>query len=92
MLDKSMLGTRYVCFECGCKFYDLNRAEPLCPDCGADQRQAPVRDLRALLASAGRISLPEPAVIKEKEKEKDGDKDDDQDLLGADSDVDEDDE
>jgi Protein of unknown function (FYDLN_acid) len=28
---RSKLGTRYVCFRCGAKFYDLNRPEPLCP-------------------------------------------------------------
>ncbi len=47
---KARLGTRYTCFQCGTKFYDLNR-EPLCPDCGADQTQAPVRDLKALLGT-----------------------------------------
>lgn len=53
MLDKAKLGVRYVCFTCGTKFYDLNRPEPLCPECGADQRQAPTRDLKALLAGKG---------------------------------------
>lgn len=33
-------GTRYACFSCGCKFYDLNRSEPLCPRCGSDPREA----------------------------------------------------
>lgn len=53
MLDKAKLGIRYVCFTCGTKFYDLNRPEPLCPECGADQRQAPTRDLKSLLAGKG---------------------------------------
>ena len=35
------LGTKHLCFKCGTKFYDLNKAEPLCPKCGADQRQSP---------------------------------------------------
>ena len=47
---KARLGTRFTCFQCGTKFYDLNR-DPSCPECGADQRQAPVRDLKALLGS-----------------------------------------
>ncbi len=51
MLDKSKLGKRYTCFKCGSKFYDLNKPEPLCPDCNADQREAPVQDIRALLGS-----------------------------------------
>jgi uncharacterized protein (TIGR02300 family) len=31
------LGTRYKCYKCGTKFYDLNRPEPLCPSCGVNQ-------------------------------------------------------
>ncbi len=31
------LGTRYKCYKCGAKFYDLGRAQPLCPSCGEDQ-------------------------------------------------------
>ena len=58
MLDKSKLGGRYVCFQCGTKFYDLNRPEPTCPECSADQRQAPTRDMKALLAGKGPIRRP----------------------------------
>lgn len=35
------MGTKYACFSCGTKFYDMNRPEPICPRCGADQREAP---------------------------------------------------
>jgi predicted nucleic acid-binding Zn-ribbon protein len=35
------LGTKHVCFKCSTKFYDLKKAEPVCPKCGADQRQSP---------------------------------------------------
>jgi len=35
------LGTKYVCFKCGTKFYDLKKPAPTCPKCGADQREAP---------------------------------------------------
>ncbi len=38
---KAKLGTKYVCFSCKAKFYDLNKPEPLCPKCGADQRHRP---------------------------------------------------
>ena len=31
MLDKSKLGNRFTCYECGTKFYDLNRPAALCP-------------------------------------------------------------
>lgn len=42
----SKLGAKYTCFKCGAKFYDLNRPEPLCPKCGADQREAPKKSFR----------------------------------------------
>jgi uncharacterized protein (TIGR02300 family) len=35
------LGTKYICFKCGAKFYDLRKPDPLCPKCGTDQRQSP---------------------------------------------------
>jgi uncharacterized protein (TIGR02300 family) len=35
------LGNRFTCFRCGTKFYDLNSDPSLCPDCGADQADAP---------------------------------------------------
>jgi uncharacterized protein (TIGR02300 family) len=34
------LGTKYVCFSCQTKFYDLGREVALCPKCGADQKDA----------------------------------------------------
>jgi hypothetical protein len=37
----SKLGTKWGCYNCGSRFYDLNKPEPLCPKCGADQRQRP---------------------------------------------------
>ncbi len=37
------LGSKFTCFKCGAKFYDLKRPDPLCPKCGADQRETPVR-------------------------------------------------
>lgn len=77
MLDKSKLGTRYVCFSCGTKFYDLNRPEPTCPECSADQRQAPARDLKALLAGKGPIRR----VRQEEEETPASDEDEDLGLL-----------
>ena len=50
-LDKAALGTRYTCFSCGAKFYDLNREEPTCPACGSDQRDNPNPDPREALMS-----------------------------------------
>ncbi len=40
---KVKLGQRWVCYACGGRFYDLNRSEPVCPRCKADQCESPVR-------------------------------------------------
>jgi uncharacterized protein (TIGR02300 family) len=34
------LGTKYDCYNCGTKFYDLGKPEPVCPKCGANQKDA----------------------------------------------------
>ncbi len=31
------LGTRYKCYKCGTKFYDLGKPQPICPSCSEDQ-------------------------------------------------------
>lgn len=38
---RSRLGAKWECFSCGAKFYDLNKPEPLCPKCGANQLERP---------------------------------------------------
>jgi len=38
---RSRLGNKWECFSCGAKFYDLNKPEPLCPKCGANQLDRP---------------------------------------------------
>lgn len=35
------LGNKHSCFKCQTKFYDLRKPVPLCPKCGADQRDSP---------------------------------------------------
>jgi hypothetical protein len=34
------LGRKYTCYSCHTKFYDLGKPIPVCPKCGADQRDA----------------------------------------------------
>jgi hypothetical protein len=34
------LGNKYECFNCGIRFYDLGKGEPVCPKCGSDQKAA----------------------------------------------------
>ena len=66
------LGTKYVCFKCGTKFYDLKKPVPACPKCGADQREAPSgkpagRGSRA--APPREVEPEEPAAADDEEAE-----------------------
>ncbi len=75
MQDKAKLGNRYTCFQCGCRFYDLNRPTPTCPECSADQREAPVRDIKSLLKSGKKRIAPveeEPAPAPKSDDDEDG--------------------
>jgi hypothetical protein len=38
---RARLGTKWACFACGAKFYDMNKPEPRCPKCAVDQRTRP---------------------------------------------------
>ena len=73
------LGTKYVCFKCGTKFYDLKKPAPTCPKCGSDQRDAPVaKPTSGRAARAAPAKEPEEAEVpatddeeaEEEEKEK----------------------
>ncbi len=95
--DKEKLGNRYVCYECGTRFYDLKKPEPMCPECDADQRNAPVRDLKALLGGnktrKPATDQPEEAAPKvEDDSDSDDDSDEDDDLADDFDDNDDDDE
>jgi hypothetical protein len=78
------LGSKYVCFKCSTKFYDLKKPVPTCPKCGADQRDAPVikplsaakqRAAAAALAAAPKeagdedVDLPRPASDEDEDEE-----------------------
>ena len=60
------LGTRHACFKCECKFYDLGAPVPLCPRCGADQRENPNPDPRAALRAGGRPKRKRKSTAKPK--------------------------
>src|SRR5512133_1735037 len=73
------LGTKHTCFKCGTKFYDMKKAEPLCPKCGADQRQSPAS--KPSTAAERRRAAPKPVAPVEPEAEEaeaDADADDDE--------------
>ena len=77
MLDKSKLGRKFTCFKCECKFYDLNRKEPLCPSCGADQREDPNPDPRDAFLAKYRWAAPEPEPAEPAKEETEDDFEDD---------------
>ena len=37
------LGKKYICFNCGTKFYDFKKPEAVCPKCNANQKAAPAK-------------------------------------------------
>src|SRR5713101_8736350 len=38
------LGKKYECFRCSTKFYNLGKAEAICPRCGANQKDAKLEE------------------------------------------------
>ncbi|GMT97076.1 hypothetical protein KH5H1_11950 [Corallococcus caeni] len=58
------LGTKHSCYKCGTKFYDMKKPDPICPKCGADQREnvvaKPAEGRRGRLAAAPKVIEPEP--------------------------------
>lgn len=57
------LGKKYTCYSCHTKFYDLGKPVPLCPKCGADQRDAD--EAPAYTAPRSRRVVEEPAEEEE---------------------------
>ena len=52
------LGKKYTCYSCHTKFYDLGKAVPTCPKCGADQRDA--EEAPVVTSHRGRRVVEEP--------------------------------
>jgi uncharacterized protein (TIGR02300 family) len=48
------LGTKHECYNCGAKFYDFGRPAPICPKCGANQKDAKRSDSATESAQAKR--------------------------------------
>jgi uncharacterized protein (TIGR02300 family) len=70
------LGTKHACYKCGTKFYDLKKLVPMCPKCGADQRESPALKPAPLpekrpKAPARLPVEPEPAEVEGAELEED---------------------
>jgi uncharacterized protein (TIGR02300 family) len=63
------LGTKYECFNCGVKFYDLGKPEPTCPKCGANQKEAGAKERAAETAATRRRRREEVARRVEADEE-----------------------
>ena len=62
------LGRKYTCYSCHTKFYDLGKPVPLCPKCGADQRdaeEAPSVPAHRGRAAARVVVVEEPPIEEE---------------------------
>lgn len=71
------LGNKFVCFKCGAKFYDMKKPDPLCPKCGADQRESPAlkppsEGRRGRLAAQPKVIEPEPEETPASEEDEEG--------------------
>jgi len=71
---KTKLGQKWVCYSCQAKFYDMQKPDPKCPKCGADQRQSPAfekpkrsRAKKPTPAPAKKVVKPPPPPIEEGE-------------------------
>ena len=68
------LGSKFVCFKCQTKFYDMKKPDPVCPKCGADQRESPAlkppsEGRRGRLAAVPKVIEPvEPVAAAEEEE------------------------
>jgi uncharacterized protein (TIGR02300 family) len=62
-------GTKYVCFKCGCKFYDLKKPESLCPKCGENQKNAPHEEINQANIRFGKIKVSSKSSSKVKKEQ-----------------------
>ena len=63
------LGNKFECFSCGAKFYDLGKLEPICPKCGANQRDAKKHEAQHETSHAKRRKREEPVRAPVEEEE-----------------------
>jgi uncharacterized protein (TIGR02300 family) len=62
------LGNKHTCYSCHTKFYDLGKPAPICPKCGADQRESGNTPV-ATYSRSRRVVEPPPVEEEEFESE-----------------------
>jgi uncharacterized protein (TIGR02300 family) len=74
------LGNKHTCFKCSAKFYDLKKPDPVCPKCGANQKESPANkpteSRRSRLAPAKPVLPVEPTPEEPAESDEDEEEDD----------------
>jgi uncharacterized protein (TIGR02300 family) len=81
------LGSKFACFKCHAKFYDLGRPEAICPKCGANQKDRPaaVKAPKAPVPPAKRaVKAMAPLLDDDEEQERVPDDDSEAIALGLD--------
>lgn len=68
-MAKKNLGNKYACYQCGCKFYDLGRPQPICPKCGANQTEAPKKEPLTTTKGVPVTAVPSRARVRRKRAE-----------------------
>ncbi len=70
-------GMKHTCYQCGAKFYDLKKPEPICPKCGANQKnnQAKPEPKRSRLSAIPKIIEPLEPIPALSDEEADDDAD-----------------
>ena len=63
------LGNKYECFNCGARFYDLGKAEPVCPKCGSNQKEAENADPPLVTQATRRKKSALPREVEDDEEE-----------------------
>ena len=63
------LGNKFECYSCGSKFYDLGRPDPICPKCGANQKDAQRQEAASESLQAKRKKREEVVVRPPEEEE-----------------------
>jgi uncharacterized protein (TIGR02300 family) len=73
------LGNKHTCFKCNAKFYDLKKPDPVCPKCGANQKDSPANkpaeSRRSRLAPAKPVLTVEPVADEPAEADDSDDED-----------------
>jgi uncharacterized protein (TIGR02300 family) len=62
------LGSKFECYNCGTRFYDLGKSEPICPKCGANQKDSNRGDGAAAAPAARKkrkVEAPKPIEVED---------------------------